>query len=171
MLSNSSDMTYEPYGHQFYLHKDIGDVVFDGTEDWLIRTDVSQTNYTCFRNGSYVENSRYKASNITNLYCDYFVILAQYTSQAMIRIINSTGYGETILFPSSIASTVEGFKQWLSTHNTKVQYVLRTPTTEVISEENYPVLYKQLSDIQDYLTSYKINKEFILGYDEPSVEY
>ena len=32
-------------------------------------------------------------------------------------------------------------------------------------------LVNQLNAIQDYLTSYKINKEFILGYSSPSIEY
>lgn len=48
---------------------------------------------------------------------------------------------------------------------------LTTPTTTEITQENYPSLYNALKQIQDYLTSYKINKEFILGYSSPEIEY
>ena len=140
--------TYQDYIYKengsWYLHKEIGKVVLDGSEDWLIRTDVVQTGYTCFRNGSYVINSRYTDSNITNVYCNYFVVLAQYTGQPMIRIINVTEYGETIMFPSSIASTEANFKAWLSSHNTILYYVLPTPTDTEITDTN---LIEQLESL------------------------
>ena len=130
--------TYQDYIYKengsWYLHKEIGKVVLDGSESWYIRNDVQQTGYTCFRNGSYVVNSRYTGSNITNVYCNYFVVLAQYTGQPMIRIINATEYGETIMFPSSIASTEADFKTWLSSHNTILYYVLPTPTNTEITD-------------------------------------
>jgi hypothetical protein len=50
-------------------------------------------------------------------------------------------------------------------------YPLSTPTTTEITQENYPSLYNALKQIQDYLTAYKINKEFILGYSSPEIEY
>lgn len=34
-----------------------------------------------------------------------------------------------------------------------------------------PSMYATHKQIQDYLTSYKINKEFILGYSSPEIEY
>ena len=42
----------------------------------------------------------------------------------------------------------EKLKTWLSTHNTIVYYVLATPTTEEITESNYPTLYNQLNNIK-----------------------
>ena len=42
----------------------------------------------------------------------------------------------------------EGFKAWLGTHNTIAYYVLATPTTEEITENNYPTLYNQLNNIK-----------------------
>jgi hypothetical protein len=50
-------------------------------------------------------------------------------------------------------------------------YPLSTPTTTEITQDNYPALYNALKQIQDYLTAYKINKEFILGYFSPEIEY
>ena len=34
-----------------------------------------------------------------------------------------------------------------------------------------PSMYATLKQIQDYLTAYRINKEFILGYSSPEIEY
>ena len=51
-----------------------------------------------------------------------------------------------------------------------VYYGITTTTTE-ITTSNYPELYAALKEIQDYLTSYKINKEFILEYSSPEIEY
>lgn len=159
----NSVSSYEPYGHQFYLHKDIGDVLLDGTEDW----DILQSAFG-YRFRTSLANSIESGVGNVNSYCSHFSLGATYSNKNVYAIGNT---GNLNISLDETYTTVEQFKQWLSTHNIKVQYVLQTPTIEVISEENYPVLFKQLSDIQDYLTSYKINKEFILGYDEPNVEY
>lgn len=45
-------------------------------------------------------------------------------------------------------TTTSDFKTWLSTHNTIVYYILNTPTTEEITESNYPTLYNQLNNIK-----------------------
>ena len=45
-------------------------------------------------------------------------------------------------------SSVKDIKNWLSTHNTIVYYVLATPTTTEITKNNYPTLYNQLNNIK-----------------------
>lgn len=68
-------------------------------------------------------------------------------------------------------TTVDEFKSWLSTHNTELQFATPTSTTTEITSSNYPELYNALKEIQDYLVSYKINKEFLLDYSSPEIEY
>lgn len=68
-------------------------------------------------------------------------------------------------------TTVGEFKSWLSTHNTELQFPIPTPTTTEITQENYPTLYSQLLAIQEFLTKYKINNEFLLDYSSPEIEY
>ena len=68
-------------------------------------------------------------------------------------------------------TTVAEFKSWLSTHNTELQFAIPTPITTEITSSNYPELYNALKEIQDYLVSYKINKEFLLDYSSPEIEY
>lgn len=60
---------------------------------------------------------------------------------------------------------------YLQSKNAVLITYLATPTTTEITQENYPSLYNALKQIQDYLTAYKINKEFILGYSSPEIEY
>ena len=69
-----------------------------------------------------------------------------------------------------IGTTTE-FGNFLNDNNFEYYCVLSTPTTTEITQENYPALYNALKQIQDYLTAYKINKEFILGYSSPEIEY
>lgn len=71
--------------------------------------------------------------------------------------------GETIT--TDYESTTGG----LDTEAT-VYYGTTASTTEITSS-NYPELYAALKEIEDYLVSYKINKEFILGYSSPTIEY
>lgn len=68
-------------------------------------------------------------------------------------------------------TTVSEFKSWLSTHNTELQITIPTSITTEITSSNYPELYNALKEIQDYLVSYKINKEFLLDYSSPEIEY
>jgi hypothetical protein len=63
--------------------------------------------------------------------------------------LNSTGVCWFMLDTSqSDFSSIDNWKSWLSTHNVEVYYVLATPTTEEITESNYPTLYNQLNNIK-----------------------
>lgn len=66
---------------------------------------------------------------------------------------------------------IDAWKTYLDNNDVILYYGLETPTTTEITQENYPALYNALKQIQDYLTAYKINKEFILGYSSPEIEY
>ena len=106
-------------------------------------------------------------------------------SNYFMGVTNSASrYAETIYYNYSASAdrmvfdilttkftTIAEFKSWLSTHNTEIQFAIPTSTTTEITSSNYTALYAVLKEIQDYLVSYKINKEFLLDYSSPEIEY
>lgn len=165
-IDTYEDKIYSSNG-RFYLEKNIDKVVLNGTQptgfvrntgtsNWYY-VFVNLTQNTPSDNGAYIISSHYKGNAIYNSNTNTGICATTTSKELRIR------YGEE--------DTIANFKNWLSTHNVLVYYVLTTPTTTEITQENYPSLYNALKQIQDYLTAYKINKEFILGYSSPEIEY
>lgn len=125
---------------QWYIHKEIGRVVLNGSEQYVYQQNTNDT--YLYRTGAIFNDlENYSTNYITN----YFGT-------------NNTSYENTTLgsyvfnhqlrmrVPSSIATTdVNVFKTWLSTHNTEVYYVLNTPTNTLIEDEE---LINQLNEIE-----------------------
>lgn len=171
-ISDYKDRIYSQNG-EFYLEKKTGKVVFDGGENWSI-------------NPSYTYNVFYRTldnyariSNTQTTYCEYYKGIENtagivdfgnnYNNSIGVRTANDNI--KDIYISNNSITSASDFKTWLSTHNTVVYYVLATPTTTKITQENYPTLYSQLQAIQEFLTKYKINKEFLLDYSSPEIEY
>ena len=159
-IDTYEDKIYSSDG-RFYLNKNIGKVVLDGSESWgLWSTNVF-----------YIP----KISEIRKSFSNYYTFGETKETAGSLKngeyCWSNAANGYTTLFKNTDIETAADFKTWLSTHNTTVYYVLATPTTTEITQENYPSLYNALKQIQDYLTAYKINKEFILGYSSPEIEY
>ena len=171
----TADYNYEPYGmyNKWYIEKNIGKVVLDGSEGWQEQSS-STANHPRFKiyTLSYDYNMLLPSSNNDTFYglCNNFKPLSTSNTYNSNQGI-SLDITSNLAFYVNDITTVANFKTWLSTHNTIVYYVLNTPTTTEITQENYPSLYNALKQIQDYLTAYKINKEFILGYSSPEIEY
>lgn len=166
-----NDKIYSSNG-RFYLEKNIGKVVLDGSESsWNVVNAYDRDYFYVNISGILVSNNN---ANPPLLYSNYY---KSYTATDLIvsgvsnyGICRRTNYSQ-VLFRNIDTTSLANFKTWLSTHNTIVYYALSTPTTTEITQENYPALYNALKQIQDYLTAYKINKEFILGYSSPEIEY
>lgn len=177
-ISDYKDRIYSQNG-KFYLEKKTGKVVLDGSESvsrattriseiyrFAITgpTDMKKTADDLPKPAGLVISNRFiEVSNGTSynnsVSINGILVRVNNTNTFLINCIETQTY------------TVEQFKTWLSTHNTEVQYVLATPTTTEITQENYPTLYSQLLAIQEFLTKYKINKEFLLDYSSPEIEY
>ena len=127
------------------IHRRVGKFLLDGSEDWRIRTDYSYENYTVFRNGSY-NGATYKL--ITNGYglSNYFNIMQSQVEENNIRFINTNAYGTQITISNDIASTVEEFKTWLSTHNTEVNYELSEEVVEPFTDEQLEVINSMVTE-------------------------
>ena len=143
---NSQATELEPYGvGKWYKYGAIGKVVLDGTEAWALK----ETNTNTCR---YIVDNKNNFTNIKSHFSPYCNRLVGYADNTTIGSLDSdgiaprdTGYGFTIRLSKDIATTVNDFKTWLSTHNTIVYYVLATPTiTEITDEE----LINQLNEIE-----------------------
>lgn len=127
----------------WYLKKNIGKVIFNGTESWEIYTD----NVFSYE----------KITNIRNCLSDYYVFNSTERIGRLLDgqfgIANSAN-GNRICFKNQNCSTITDFKTWLSTHNTIVYYPLETSTYIHISQEDYPILKAQLENLYNNAKSY-----------------
>lgn len=130
-ISNYRDNIYKSSGN-WYVHKETGKVVFDGSESWT-RSTYSSTNnfYTTVADAL-------KDASFVNIRSDMFSPtplswgslgnevygIALYNTSSQIRI----------LYPQSLISDANAFKTWLSNHNTTVYYALDTPTDTQITD-------------------------------------
>ena len=129
---NSQATSYEPYGYKdkWYIEKNIGKVVLDGSRNWtksgntnidrfVLSGYVNYGDTNCFSN--YFDNGIYSDTNYTKNQ----IFLNTYSSTKRI-IINYSTVGTT---------TLAQFKTWLQSNNTIVYYVLANPTYTLIENE------------------------------------
>lgn len=128
-------LPYEPYGTGWYVKKEIGKVVFDGSENsWVKYSALDTTNNNCY----YIP--------LDTLYVDSTgatkVCLSNYFTGVS---FNDKGTDTANMWGSKFAkqlylkiqntiTTITELQTWLSTHNTIVHYVLATPTYTLIED-------------------------------------
>ena len=157
------DKIYSSNG-RFYWNKKIGKVILNGSESWNISTNFWTASVNDYAYSNNIPYSNYFRGVINKQ------AVTSLTEDNTIAFKNRSGEPRLYLKSSSFTTTTE-FKNWLSTHNLIIYYALRTPTTTEITSSNYPELYSVLKEVQDYLTQYKINKEFLLDYSSPEITY
>ena len=119
-------LPYEPYGKVWYLNKQIGKVVLDGSESLSGGTQQTEGTYIYNLNNPIpISNS----SNWADGYSNYFGDLKNKHSNSF-----RLGANNNILYFYTFFNKLSDFKTWLSTHNTTVYYVLATPTYEEITD-------------------------------------
>ena len=166
-IGTYKDKIYSSNG-RFYLVKNINSTIINGTEP-NFTADNKPSGLTYYSYNLYNDNFVMPSSVC---YCDKLLYSESSLYSNDIQGIKptSTGRIKIKVFDSSL-STVDLFKAWLSNNNLLMYYIMNTAIITEITEDNYPSLYNVLRQIQDYLTAYKINKEFILGYSSPEIEY
>lgn len=107
---------------KWYLKKRIGKVVLDGSEAWYLST--SSSNYYEYGCGNIIVNGKTGYSNCISNY---------FSNQTDNRCLNN-GTSCLIRTPDTTITTANAFKTWLSTHNTKVYYVLATPENILLND-------------------------------------
>jgi len=141
---------YEPYlpKETWYIEKQIGKVVLNGSEHWNYN-DANQVYVVpdlveYLRSGFVPYSNYYIGQNITQYsqLNNNSIAFLQSTTQNRLLIKNPNYTGVT------------AFKNWLSTHNTIVYYVLATPTyTEITDGE----LISQLNALNKAKLNYGVN--------------
>ena len=117
---------YEPYGKVWYLHKEIGKVVLDGSENWSLSSASPQRFIYNFGDG-YSDAAK-------------LLILSNYFKGIKFDDRDNVNYPSIYLENGYIGcnktgiDTVVNFTTWLSNNNTTVYYVLATPTNTEITD-------------------------------------
>lgn len=133
-------------GSTLYVDRYVGSVVLDGSENWLIEV-----------NNAYTRINNAKGNNTPAL-SNYFKYVSVPTS-----VWGDIRFGATnknlIFYEGAIENTdLAGFKTWISTHNTQVDYELAEPYTETYSE------------IYDIRTYKDVTNLYVQSHIEPEID-
>lgn len=128
--------------YHLILNKNIGKVVLNGTENWTLSTQG-------FILGADEVYKYFKRNlNVFNSICNYF--LANTTSVTW-KKNNHCGWNTQGIFwireDHKLATTVEDFKTWLSTHNVEIYYVLATAYTVDLGVVDMSLSYDEITNI------------------------
>lgn len=136
-IGNYQDYFYKS-GSKWYLHKEIGKTIFNGSESW---------SYSSGNLVFYTDVLTLSRTN-SNLFCNRFSKVANTTTYANMNTgeIKYDGAGSRrIIIKYTNYTSVTDFKTWLASNNTKVYYPLETATDSEITNTN---LISQLNNLQ-----------------------
>ena len=141
--------SYEPYGNNWYIEKNIGKVVLNGTQNITLQSINSHNiaNFLITFASNYTDTTKY-TQMLTDRFTKQTSGISTTTTEGFLPTLNSSinVLGVYLRINSSRADTTSTMNTWLSNNNTTVYYVLSTPTYEIITNEN---LIQQLNAIQN----------------------
>ena len=164
-ISDYKDQIYSQNG-KFYLEKKNDKIVLDETMTYYKSATTSVDKY--YTRLDYTFDSSIPRSAISNrfIYKPNGVTVGQFDYSQ-----NNQWLALFFCYAEYNTSTIDDFKNYVKNNETYCIITLPTSTTTQITQENYPTLYSQLLAIQEFLTKYKINKEFLLDYSSPEIKY
>ena len=121
--------------NNWYKKNFIGKVVLDGTEAWTNMGWSTSLGYA-FRTPINDMKQTSSASDLPNCISNYYQNYTYNNLQSTTidyGIANRTNYAQ-IVFRNDDYTSATDFKDWLTTHNTTVYYILATPTEEQITD-------------------------------------
>ena len=174
-LPNGTKDTIEEDG----IHRRVGSVVLDGTEDWKLRNTNSTTGVSTYSLTdvlSYYKNSlNVKAlSNYFNYLGTVAAAADMYQKEVGVALYyNTTVAMSTIIYINSNISNLNEFKTWLSTHNTEVQYELSEEVVEPFTEEQLEVINSMVTEKGTNIFELESNAilNYPVNYDTINEEY
>ncbi len=112
----------------YYKEKNIEEIILNGSESWSLQSinEYGIANFS-YRTGK--ENYPINFYVISNYFASQNTSISQTKTNGVFMQWQNELY---IRIEQEKASTIEEFKQWLSTHNTVVDYQLNNPTLEKI---------------------------------------
>ena len=149
----------------YYKVENVGEVVFDGSDDeeWAnIPDGTGRERYTSPK----IQNLVYVGTKLCQ--SNYFKsdTSEEYYEDGTIKVAPSGG----VSIYDDLFTSMDNFKQWLSTHNTIVDYILKTPTTKklgTLSAENLAKLktFKGYNNVTVNTNLGLMNIRFTYGLD------
>lgn len=145
-IGNYQDYIYKS-GDGWYVHKETGDSVLKGTEDWILGQNLTNTSHFIISDLTTIFTGAAVPPNDTTLgYClsDHFEEKANLYNIDQVGIDFHANKNLIVSVPNSISTTTANFKTWLISNNTLVYYRLATPTDTKITDST---LISQLEDL------------------------
>jgi phage-related protein len=135
--------TYQDYiykeNDKWYLHKETGKVVFDGSESWQDRPNFND----CDR---FVLNTTAIPSQTIDGLSNYFIVTnASYNVSTIGYLRTSQGDQIIINFSTKGTTSLAQFKTWLGNNKPSIYYILSSATN---TEITYTPLIEQLNTIK-----------------------
>lgn len=125
--------------YHLYLDKVVGKVVLNGSEIWsFLPKDNINRYYTNSVQDVIDKNNRIGL-------CNYFA--NNITSEYFINGTFTIAPSGALSFCYDSVMSLEQFKQWLSTHNTEVYYILAEPYTLDLGVVNMPLSYYPITNV------------------------
>ena len=164
-IRDYQDYIYKDSG-KWYLHKEIGKVVLNGSETWSESGYINNTIYSVY-SGAITNYSSYR-----EIRSNLLVWNSNVSSTTITEYISTGGatFRIGVLKSRLSAYTINGFKTWLSNNNVTTYYVLATPITTEITDttliEQLDNLEKAYSyDTQTNISQTNQDKPFIISYE------
>lgn len=150
---NTTDTSLEL--NKWYLKKNIGKVVLDGSEDWADWAITSEhpEYLTGYLLDNYVDYDNSRGADIRAI-CNYFKVYSNawvYAQSFGLRQVGDTLRRFYVAIDKNITPTLEDYKTWLGTHNTILYYVLATPEYIPLND----TLQSQLTEIYNWVKAYQ----------------
>ena len=150
-IGDYQDRIYKDNG-SWYLHKEIGKSVLNGTENYGINTRIGY-NYYLFKTNASIKFPNYARISGNTIICNIFNgvnnsagtanVFSQGNNVCCFR--NNTGESQNIFYITSSIDNVDDFKASLVSKNAIVYYVLATPTYTEITDST---LLSQLNALE-----------------------
>ena len=138
-IGNYQDYFYKD-SDKWYLHKEIGKVVLNGSENWNVNQRTSGYQFD-----TQLNEKKAGSNTIIEVYSNYFTGTYFNNRDNILNSIYTGNNDSSIRILTNVESTTTNFKNWLSTHNTNVYYILATPTTTEITDTT---LIDQLNELE-----------------------
>ena len=144
--------SYIPYkDDKWYIKKNIGKVVLDGSENWVEWSVAEQTNLSHYILDGYIQNNDTSGNDIRGK-CDNYIVVKNSHSTEISLGLRQNGDNLKRIYVTTLETlnTLELFKTYLSIHNATLYYVLATPTYTLLND----TLQTELDNIDKLLKSY-----------------
>lgn len=126
-------LPYEPYGKVWYLHKEIGKVVLDGSENWSLSSLGAGKFYLVLSNNFKLKQGS-GSIGIAPLSSHFLGKDNSSDFENNYAVLFYTNYTPYLRMENDDTPTLSNWETWLSNNNTTVYYVLATQTNTEITD-------------------------------------